>query len=103
MVEKLIPLKAKYIMDDNPDAVILDVRDLDEYLENGHIPYAQLIPLKELSERAEDELPDRDALIMVYCQSGVRSSKAAFLLDELGYTNVKDIGGLKDWPFEVEN
>jgi len=101
-MEKIIPLRAKYIMDDDPDAVILDVRDLDEYLDLGHIPFAQLIPLGELEQRAEKELPDKDALILVYCQSGKRSAKAAALLDELGYKNVKDIGGLRDWPFEIE-
>ncbi len=101
-MEKIIPLKAKYIMEDNPDAVILDVRRFDEYLELGHIPDAQLIPLGELAERAEDELPDKDAEILVYCQSGKRSAQAAMLLDELGYKNVKDFGGLKDWPFEIE-
>ncbi len=99
---KLIPLRAKYLMDDDPDAVVLDVRTFGEYLELGHIPTAQLIPLDELEKRAESELPDKEVAVLVYCQSGERSAKAAALLDSLGYKNVNDIGGLRDWPFEID-
>ncbi|MBR6328409.1 MAG: rhodanese-like domain-containing protein [Lachnospiraceae bacterium] len=101
-MEKIIPLKAKFIMDENEDAVVLDVRNLDEYVMDGHISGAMLIPLPDLRERAATELPDKDVPILVYCKSGGRSVKAAAILDELGYTQVKDFGGIKDWPFEIE-
>ena len=101
-MKKIIPLEAKFMMDENPDAIVLDVRDLEEYLSDGHIPGALLIPLSDLAARAEVELPDKDALILVHCKSGSRSARAALLLDELGYTQVYDFGGLNKWPFELE-
>ena len=47
-------------------------------------------------------LPDKDQLILVYCRSGRRSKIAAEALVELGYTNIKEFGGIIDWPYEVE-
>ncbi len=101
-MKKIIPLEAKFMMDENPDAVILDVRNLEEYLSDGHIHGAQLIPVSELEERALTELPDKNALILVYCRGGKRSMLASQILDDLGYTNVYDFGGIKKWPFDVE-
>ena len=60
-----------------------------------------LIPYNEIGERAEDELPEKDKLILVYCRSGRRSKIAAQALAELGYTNVKEFGGIIDWPYEI--
>ena len=47
-------------------------------------------------------LTDKDQLILVYCRSGRRSKIAAEALVELGYTNIKEFGGIIDWPYEVE-
>ena len=47
-------------------------------------------------------LPDKDKLILVYCRSGRRSKIAAESLAKLGYTNVKEFGGIIDWPYEIE-
>lgn len=93
--------EAKEIMDSQEGYVILDVRTQEEY-DQGHIPGAVLIPNTEIEERAEKELPDKDQLILVYCRSGNRSKKAAEILVELGYTNIKEFGGITDWPYEVE-
>ena len=51
---------------------------------------------------AEDVLADKDQLILVYCRSGRRSKLAAEALVELGYTNIKEFGGIIDWPYEIE-
>ena len=51
---------------------------------------------------AEEVLTDKDQLILVYCRSGRRSKIAAEALVELGYTNIKEFGGIIDWPYEVE-
>ena len=93
--------EAKQIMDSEEGYIILDVRTQEEY-DQGHIPGAVLIPNTEIEARAEDELPDKDQLILVYCRSGNRSKKAAEILVELGYTNIKEFGGIIDWPYEVE-
>ncbi len=93
--------EAKRIMDTEEGYIILDVRTQEEY-DEGHIPGAILIPNTEIEERAEEELTDKDQLILVYCRSGRRSKMAAEILVDLGYTNIREFGGIIDWPYEVE-
>ena len=93
--------EAKEIMDSQDDYIILDVREQYEY-DEGHIPGAILIPYTQIEEKAEKILPDKDQLILVYCRSGRRSKTAAEALAELGYTNIKEFGGIIDWPYETE-
>ena len=93
--------EAKEIMDTKEGYIILDVRTQEEY-DSGHIPHAILIPDYEITARAEAELTDKNQLILVYCRSGRRSKIAAEALVELGYTNIKEFGGIIDWPYEVE-
>lgn len=101
MYEQITAEKAKNIMDSGEECVILDVREQDEF-DEGHIPGAILIPYTEISVKAEEMLPDKNAQILVYCRSGRRSKIAAANLAELGYTNVKEFGGIIDWHYEVE-
>ena len=93
--------EAKEIMDSQEGYVILDVREQDEY-DAGHIPGAILIPYTQIEDKADEMLPDKDQQILVYCRSGRRSKIAAEALAELGYTNIKEFGGIIDWPYEVE-
>ena len=93
--------EAKQIMDSEERYIILDVRTQEEY-DQGHIPGAILIPNTEIKVRAVEELTDKDQLILVYCRSGRRSKLAAEILVELGYPNIKEFGGIIDWPYEVE-
>ena len=93
--------EAKQIMDSEEGYIILDVRTQEEY-DEGHIPGAILIPYTQIAEKAEEVLTDKDQLILVYCRSGRRSRIAAEALAELGYTNIKEFGGIIDWPYEVE-
>ena len=69
-----------------------------EECDQSHIPGALTIPHTEIAERAEEELPDKDQPILVYC----RSEQASEVLAELGYTNVKEFGGIHTLPYEVE-
>lgn len=96
--------EAKALMDSETDYIILDVRTEKEYAD-GHIPDAILIPDYEIAERAENELTDKSQLILVYCRSGRRSKNAAEKLAEMGYSNVKEFGGIIEWGYEttVEN
>ncbi len=93
--------EAKQIMDSEEDYIILDVRTQDEY-DQGHIPGAIVISHEEIAEKAEKVLTDKNQMILVYCRSGRRSKIAAEALVELGYTNIKEFGGIIDWPYEVE-
>ncbi len=92
--------EAKALMDSETDYIILDVRTEKEYAD-GHIPDAILIPDYEIAERAENELTDKSQLILVYCRSGRRSKNAAEKLAEMGYSNVKEFGGIIDWGYET--
>ena len=98
---QITPQEAKEIMDTEERYVILDVRSQSEYDEK-HIPGAILIPDTEIEAKAEDILTEKDQLILVYCRSGRRSKNAAAMLAKMGYTNVKEFGGINDWPYEVE-
>ena len=93
--------EAKKIMDSEEGYIILDTRTQEEY-DEGHIPGAIVISHDEITEKAEEELTDKDQLILVYCRSGRRSKLAAEALVELGYTNIKEFGGIIDWPYEWE-
>ena len=93
--------EAKEIMDTQTGYVILDTRTQEEY-DEGHIPGAVVISHDEILQKAESVLTDKDQLILVYCRSGRRSKLAAEDLVKLGYTNVKEFGGILDWPYEVE-
>jgi rhodanese-related sulfurtransferase len=75
-------------------AVVLDVRNPDEYVE-GHVPGAKLIPLGELGAR-QDEIPDGDPVYVV-CASGGRSLAATKAMVEAGYRAVSVAGGTKGW------
>ena len=94
--------EAKEIMDSQQGYIILDAREQEEY-DEGHIPSAILIPYDEILEKAESVLKDKEQLILVYCRSGRRSKLAAEDLVKLGYTNIKEFGGIIDWPYEIES
>ena len=93
--------EAKQIMDSEEGYIILDVRTQEEY-DQGHISGAILIPDTEIESKAEKVLTDKDQLILVYCRSGRRSKLAAEALVELGYTNIREFGGIIDWPYGME-
>ena len=98
--EQISGAEAKALMECESGYIILDVREQDEY-DEGHVPGAILIPYGEIADRAENELPDKDQLILVYCRSGRRSKIAAEELVKFGYTNVKEFGGIIDWEYET--
>ncbi len=98
--EQISAKEANEMMDSNADCVIMDVRTEAEFAE-GHIEGAILIPEFEIARRAEKEIPHKGDLILVYCRSGRRSKVASEELVKLGYTNVKEFGGIIDWPYEV--
>ena len=92
--------EAKRIMDEESDYIIVDAREQSEY-DEGHIKGAIVIPYTEIEQKAEEMLPDKEQLILVYCRSGRRSKIAAQSLANMGYTNVKEFGGIIDWQYEI--
>ena len=98
--EQISGAEAKALMDSESGYIIIDARTQEEY-DQGHITGAILIPEYEIADRAEKELLDKDQLILVYCRSGRRSKIAAEELVKLGYTNVKEFGGIIDWEYEI--
>ena len=90
---------AKKVMD-SEEVIVLDVRTQAEY-DDGHVENAVLIPVDEISAKAENVLQDKNAKILVYCRSGNRSATAARTLIDMGYTNVYDFGGIIDWPYDI--
>src|SRR5919106_3528895 len=77
--------------------VLLDVREDDE-VANGIVPGASHLSRAHFESRVEDVLPDKDAEVVVYCQTGVRSAFAARTLTELGYSSVIHLkAGFTGW------
>ena len=84
----------------SPGAVLIDVRSPAEYA-GGHIPGSINLPIQML-QRAEDQLGSPETRIYVYCQSGARSSRAAKMLEIMGYSQVTDLGGIGGYRGELE-
>ena len=92
--------EAQRMMAENTNYIILDVRTAGEYTD-GHIPNAINIPNESIHTTPPKELPDKAQKIFVYCRSGARSQPAAQKLANMGYTNIVEMGGIKDWHGDV--
>lgn len=82
-----------------PNAILLDVRTEEEYNE-GHIPQSVNIPLHELN-RILNYINNKNTPVFVHCLSGARSAQAAAALKRMGYTNIKNIGGISSYRGKV--
>ncbi len=92
--------EAERLVADQPAAVVLDVREADEY-EQGALPDAVHIPRGFLESQVENRIADHDTPVVVYCAGGTRSAFAARTLGELGYTDVVSVvGGFNKWKNE---
>jgi rhodanese-related sulfurtransferase len=81
----------------NKEAVIIDVRDKDEY-DEGHIPNALNLSRGTIELDIEEKVPDPNAIVVVHCGGGGRSALAAESLQKMGYKNIRSMaGGLKAW------
>ena len=94
--------EALAVMEAESGYIILDVRTPEEF-GDGHIPGAINVPNETIVSGEIPELPDKEQLILVYCRSGNRSKQASEKLAALGYTNIVEFGGIRDWPGEVVN
>lgn len=91
--------EAKQRMEENSEAIVLDVRTQEEF-DQGHIPGAVCLPNEFIA--ADMPFPfGKDTELLLYCRSGRRSAEAAEKLRELGFSNVFDFGGILDWPYDI--
>lgn len=98
---KLLPAQAKEMFAKDSSYILVDVREPYEYAE-GHIPNAVNIPLSGVVKGVNDLGLNKESAIVVYCRSGRRSAEAAAALSKAGYKNLYDLGGIIDWPYEIE-
>ena len=97
--QTISPQRAKQIMDSEPDCMILDVREVEEYV-TGHVENAIPFTLGQIdAEFAAECIPSKETRLLVYCRSGRRSRKACKILWKLGYHNLFDFGGVESWPY----
>jgi rhodanese-related sulfurtransferase len=81
----------------NHEAVIVDVREQDEW-DEGHIPHALHLSRGTIELEIEEKVPDPNAVVICHCGGGGRSALAAESLQKMGYKNVRSMaGGLKAW------
>ena len=87
-------LKAR--LDSHESLVLVDVRQPEEFAQDGHVSGARLLPLPTLSSRL-GELP-KDAPIVCICRSGSRSQVACEMLQRKGFTDITNVsGGMMAW------
>ncbi len=92
---ELIDPQTVAALKDNPEVLVLDVREQDEY-NDSHIPGVTLIPMSTIADRLA-EIP-KDKTVIVTCRSGNRSSQVATYLRQQGFTNIHDMaGGIVAW------
>lgn len=90
------------MMEEEEDAIILDVRTKEEY-EESHIKGALLLPVEDIKEGDFTGLDDKDQLILIYCRTGRRAEDAAVILADNGYKRVYNFGGILEWKGETES
>ncbi|MDY5210996.1 rhodanese-like domain-containing protein [Intestinibacter sp.] len=90
------------IIKNNKNTLVLDVRTIEEF-RSGHIPNAKNIPVQELSTKISNLDNYKNNDIIVYCRSGVRSSKAADILNKNGFNKVYNLGGIGNYKGKLNN
>lgn len=88
--EKISKSKAEQIISEGKSTLI-DVRDEDEF-ESSHMPGTVCLPVSKIGELCEENLPNKDETILLYCASGNRSAMDAKILQEKGYKKIYSFG-----------
>lgn len=92
----LTPIAATQLLNEG-NAVFVDVRD-DAEFRKGHVQDAKNIPVRNLDSRIQELVKHKDKDIVVYCDSGMRSSKAIRTLKKNGFDKTYNLaGGLVAW------
>ena len=96
---KITAEEGKALMDQG-GVTVVDVRTPQEYAD-GHVPGAINIPNEDIGSTPPSELNSLDDKLVVYCRTGVRSKQASDKLVSMGFTDVNDMGGIVDWPYDT--
>lgn len=102
LVPRISPQEAKELIG-RPDVLFLDVREPAEVAASGKVPGALNVPRGLVEFRADptsalhDAAFDRAKTVVAYCASGGRSALVGKTLLDMGYHNVKNLGGFKSW------
>ena len=89
---KLTYSEVKNIMMTNTDTVLIDVRSNQEYRE-GHLANSINLPVYDLASKIKYNIQDRNNIIILYCQTEIRSKKAKKILEKIGYSNIYILEG----------
>jgi len=79
--------------------ILIDVRTIEEFEEDGHIEGSINVPLHTVPTEFIKVAPNKDAKIFIICYSGARASDATAYVKRLGYTDVHNIGGVSTWRY----
>lgn len=88
-------------LEDGEAIVLIDCRTVQEH-QIKRIPESVVLPV-QMFDQVDEWFPDRYQTYVIYCEHGVRSSKAVEIMVEKGYSNVYDLGGIVAWPGETES
>ncbi|MCL1990793.1 MAG: rhodanese-like domain-containing protein [Defluviitaleaceae bacterium] len=106
-VSRFVPIGGQHVSEERAEvlvveegAALIDVRSPSEFT-SGHIEGALNLPLNQIETLIVAQFPAKDTLIVLYCQTGFRSSQAIRLLTNLGYTHVYDMGAMSNWPYGI--
>lgn len=90
----------KDLLENHVDCLIIDVRNSSEY-RAVHIQGVVNIPLNQIKNSIDKYAPDKNKPIYAHCAYGDRSKNACAILVRMGYSDVTDLGGIIDWPYEI--
>jgi rhodanese-related sulfurtransferase len=99
VIREITPEDLKKLIDKDEEMYLIDIREKDQQL-HGEIFHLNLVRITRgyLEFKVEREIPNKNALIVVYCCTGKRGMLTAKTLTDMGYTNVYSLkGGIRGW------
>lgn len=98
---KISDKQLKEMMESSNAPLLIDVRTPQEY-SRGHIEKSKNIPVENFEDGIKKMNLKPDSPVVVYCQSGMRASKASNILNELGFKKIYNLGGISNWSYELK-
>jgi len=96
-IDEITPEEVKQKRDKDEHLVLLDIREQNEW-KDSHISGAEYLGRGVIERDIEEEYPDVEEELVLYCEDGFRSTLAADNLQKMGYQNVKSLaGGFRSW------
>ena len=104
-MEQITVQDFKQKIDNDEEVFLLDVREpFEQYQSNIDYEHSTLIPVDQLADRLNEIEDQKDEEVVCMCRSGSRSAEACKLLEEKGFSNVKNLkGGINQWAKDIDN